>query len=75
MNTRDQVADLFAYSHLPPELGEASRPFCDMALRIWDSTPEDLSEYRDRALFDLWNAKNVTVWIAAQKMHRGGDDG
>lgn len=63
MNTRVDVCEFFAYSHLPQHLQAVSKPFFELATTIYDNLPE--CEERTLTLRKLWEAKNYAVWIAA----------
>lgn len=56
---RDQVLRFFHYSHLPPALQERSRPFCELARRLVDTTPRNPE--RSVALRKLLEAKDAAV--------------
>lgn len=55
----DQVLRFFHYSHLPHELQERSRPFCELARRLVDTTPRNAE--RSVALRKLLEAKDAAV--------------
>lgn len=50
--TRDEAALLqfFVYAHLPPNLQEVSKPFCDMAHRVVSMPAGDRAYLRDQIL-------------------------
>lgn len=56
---RDQVLRFFHYSHLPAALQERSRPFCELARRLVDTTPRNAE--RSVALRKLLEAKDAAV--------------
>lgn len=62
---------LFHYSHLPPALQESSRPFCELARRIYDTIPagaertvalRKLKESKDAAVCAVVIAKRVRAY-------------
>lgn len=56
------VENLFRYTHLPPHLQEVSRPFYDMATKLFlEMTP---SAELTLAIRKLWEAKNLAVYSA-----------
>lgn len=55
----DSVLKFFHYSHLPPSLQTRSKPFCDLARRIVDTTPRNAE--RTVALRKLLEAKDAAV--------------
>jgi hypothetical protein len=57
--TTDPILRFFHYSHLPPSLRAASKPFCDLARHIIDSTPRNAE--RTVALRKLLEAKDAGV--------------
>jgi siroheme synthase (precorrin-2 oxidase/ferrochelatase) len=56
---RHELGQFFAYSHLPPRLQAASKPFAELAERIMDCVPQN-SE-RTAALRKLLEAKDCAV--------------
>jgi hypothetical protein len=60
----DKVESLFRYSHLPPALQEASKPFYKLAVDLTDRLPPS-AEYT-LALRKLWEAKNLAVFAAVE---------
>lgn len=58
----DHILRYFHYKHLPPTLQERSRPFCDLARRIIDTTPRNPE--RTVALRKLLEAKDAAVRAA-----------
>lgn len=64
---QDHILQFFHYSHLPPALRERSKPFCDLARVIIDSTPRNPE--RTVALRKLLEAKdaNVRAFVATAK--------
>lgn len=65
----DPILQFFHYSHLPPSLQSRSKPFCDLARQIIDTTPRNPE--RSVALRKLLEAKdaNVRAFVAAQSNH------
>jgi hypothetical protein len=55
----DPILRYFHYSHLPPVLQSASRPFCELALRIVATLPRNAE--RTVALRKLLEAKDAAV--------------
>ncbi|GLT03033.1 hypothetical protein GCM10007897_44720 [Sphingobium jiangsuense] len=55
----DGILRYFHYSHLPPVLQAASRPFCDLARHIVESLPRNAE--RTVALRKLLEAKDAAV--------------
>ena len=55
----DHILQFFHYAHLPPALQERSKPFCDVARMIIDSTPRNPE--RTVALRKLLEAKDANV--------------
>ena len=55
-----ELLDFFEYKHLPPHLQEASKPFCDLARRIWDDRKDRIAE-TVTALRKLLEAKDAAV--------------
>jgi hypothetical protein len=55
----DNVLRFFHYSHLPASLRTRSRPFCDLARQIVDTTPRNAE--RTVALRKLLEAKDAAV--------------
>lgn len=62
MRTLPEIEALFAYKHLPPHLATVSKPFHDMAIELSKTTA---IATRTKALWKLWEAKNLVVWQAA----------
>lgn len=60
----DHILQFFHYAHLPAALQERSKPFCDLARTIVDSTPRNPE--RTVALRKLLEAKdaNVRAYVA-----------
>ena len=59
MGERDHILQFFSFSHLPPHLQEASRPFSEMADRIVNTLPRNPE--RTVALRKLLEAKDAAV--------------
>jgi hypothetical protein len=59
---QDHVLRYFHYSHLPPTLQNRSKPFCDLARFIVDTTPRNPE--RTVALRKLLEAKDAAVRAA-----------
>lgn len=55
----DHILRYFHYSHLPPVLQDRSKPFCDLARHIIDTT--DRNPERTVALRKLLEAKDAAV--------------
>lgn len=55
----DSILRYFHYAHLPAALQERSKPFCDLARRIIDTTPRNPE--RTVALRKLLEAKDAGV--------------
>lgn len=58
LNT-DPILRYFHYAHLPPQLQERSRPFCEMAHRIVTTAPRNAE--RTAGLRKLLEAKDCVV--------------
>lgn len=58
----DHILRFFHYAHLPPELQERSRPFCELARVIIDTT--ERNPERTVALRKLLEAKDAFVRAA-----------
>lgn len=58
----DNVLRFFHYSHLPDVLKARSKPFCDLARQIVDTTPRNAE--RTVALRKLLEAKDAAVRAA-----------
>ena len=56
---QDPVLQYFHYAHLPPALQARSKPFCDLARLIIDTTPHNAE--RTVALRKLLEAKDAGV--------------
>ena len=59
----DPVLRFFHYGHLPPHLQVQSRPFCDLARTIIDTTPRNAE--RTTGLRKLLEAKDCIVRAVA----------
>lgn len=59
MEPNEHIMQFFAYGHLPPHLQEVSRPFGDMAERIYRTLP--MNPERTVALRKLLEAKDAAV--------------
>lgn len=55
----DRMLQFFQYEHLPPHLQVASKPFCDLAVTIVDTFPQNPE--RTVALRKLLEAKDAAV--------------
>lgn len=55
----DHILRYFHYSHLPPTLQARSKPFCDLARHIIDTTPRNAE--RTVALRKLLEGKDAAV--------------
>lgn len=60
--TQDAILRFFHYAHLPPGLQARSKPFCDLARHIIDTTPRNAE--RTVALRKLLEAKDSGVRAA-----------
>ena len=58
----DHILRFFHYSHLPPGLQTRSKPFCDLARVLIDTTPRNAE--RTVALRKLLEAKDAAVRAA-----------
>jgi hypothetical protein len=56
---QDAILRYFHYTHLPPALQSRSKPFCDLARLIVDTTPRNAE--RTAALRKLLEAKDAGV--------------
>lgn len=56
---QDAILQFFHYSHLPPALQARSRPFCEQARQIVDTTPRNAE--RTAGLRKLLEAKDCIV--------------
>ena len=56
---QDHILRYFHYAHLPPALQPRSKPFCDLARLIIDTTPRNPE--RTVALRKLLEAKDAAV--------------
>lgn len=56
---RDPVLQFFHYAHLPEQLQARSKPFCELARLIVDTTPAN--EERGVALRKLLESKDANV--------------
>ena len=63
---QDHILQFFHYAHLPEALQARSKPFCELARRIIDTTPRNPE--RTVALRKLLEAKdaNVRAFVATQ---------
>lgn len=64
---RTEAEKLFAYAHLPTHLQVVSQPFHDMAMNLFLNVPDHMGRYRTKALWKLWEAKNLAVAAVAQQ--------
>ena len=55
----EHILQFFAYRHLPPDLADVSRPFCDLAEKIIASLPRNPE--RTVALRKLLEAKDAAI--------------
>jgi hypothetical protein len=55
----DPILRFFHYAHLPTQLQEASKPFCDLARHVIDHTPRNAE--RTTALRKLLEAKDCAI--------------
>jgi hypothetical protein len=62
----EHIAQFFKYDHLPPELQEVSKPFCELALYIIEKFPRNPE--RTVTLRKLLEAKDsaVRAWLAIE---------
>ena len=56
---RDPILRFFSYKHLPPDLAEVSRPFCELAEHVAAALPRCAE--RTVALRKLLEAKDAAV--------------
>jgi len=56
---QDEILRYFHYAHLPPALQARSKPFCDLARQIVETTPRNAE--RTVALRKLLEAKDAGV--------------
>jgi hypothetical protein len=63
--TREEAETLFTYKHLPQHLQEVSVIFANAADDMCEHVRQ--SNYRTKALWKLWEAKNLAVAAVAQK--------
>jgi len=61
----DRMLQFFTYAHLPQNLAEASRPFCDLAQHIVATLPSNAE--RTVALRKLLEAKDCAVRALLQR--------
>lgn len=59
LEAQEPLLQLFRYQHLPPDLQERSKPFCDLAQHIVRTTPSNRE--RSTALRKLREAKDCGV--------------
>ena len=59
MNADEPMLQFFAYTHLPPNLAEISRPFSEMAYALVEKLPRNPE--RSAALRKLLEAKDCAV--------------
>ena len=55
----EPVMQFFAFAHLPAHLKEVSRPFCELAARIYETLPRNAE--RTKSLDRLLEAKDAAV--------------
>ena len=55
----DRMLQFFQFAHLPPDLQEVSRPFCNLAVAIVDGYP--MNPERTVCLRKLLEAKDAAV--------------
>lgn len=65
---RDEILRFFHYAHLPPALQARSKPFCDLARHIIDTTPRNAE--RTVALRKLLESKDAGVRAAISPNER-----
>lgn len=58
----EPILQYFAHEHLPPKLGDVSKPFCELAYRIVDTLPR--CPERTVALRKLLESKDAAVRAA-----------
>jgi hypothetical protein len=56
---RDPILRFFSYKHLPTDLAEVSRPFCELAEHVFTTLPRNAE--RTVALRKLLEAKDAAV--------------
>jgi hypothetical protein len=59
MDDNEPILQFFAYAHLPPHLGDVSRPFCELANHTVQTLPRNPE--RTVALRKLLEAKDAAV--------------
>lgn len=59
---QDHILRFFHYAHLPPQLQDRSRPFCDLARFLVNTTPRNPE--RTVALRKLLESKDAAVRAA-----------
>lgn len=64
----DPVLQFFHYSHLPPQLQSRSKPFCDLARVLLDTTPRNAE--RTKAFNKLLEAKDAGVRAAIERKRK-----
>jgi hypothetical protein len=57
--SQDRMLQFFQYAHLPPELQDASKDFCDLAHKVAQKYP--MNPERTVALRKLLEAKDAAV--------------
>lgn len=59
MNEKPSMLQFFTYTHLPEKLQEVSRPFCELAVKLVGSLPNNVELHE--ALRKLLEAKDCAV--------------
>jgi len=59
MGTGERMLQFFTYAHLPPKLQAVSQPFCDLAINLVETLPQNPE--RTVALRKLLEAKDCAV--------------
>ena len=65
--TPDDLEELFAVSHLRPELAQVSAHWRDLALYIFAELPP--SAERTLAVRSLWESKNLAIYAKTKAMN------
>ncbi len=68
---REPVMEFFEYGHLPDHLAQISKPFCELAHRVYEQQTPSLE--RTKALDLLLAAKDATVRAAISTRGDVGD--
>lgn len=63
--SRPVILKHFSYEHLPEHLQNVSKPFCELALHLYNAVPDDPE--RDVAFRKLLEAKDAAVRAAVKR--------